>query len=72
MAEELSYKKLMDDAFEEAVRKAVRATIMREYGGGLDSEIKDLLRDEAEKMIRNDTEIKKAIRDSMLSWISKQ
>lgn len=67
----MSMKSIVDSAFEEAARQAILNVIARENGYGLDSEIKDSIREVARDMTKNDPEIRKLIRDQLIYWIAK-
>jgi hypothetical protein len=66
------YKDIMDRAFALAVQEAVKEVIAHHAGGGIDSEVKDAIRAEAKRMVVEDPEIQKLIRERLLYWIAKQ
>lgn len=57
-----TYKFIIDRAFNEAVSAAVQEIIARNVGSGIDSDIKQAIRDEARRLIKEDPEIRQAIR----------
>lgn len=65
-------KSIVDSALEEVARQAVRGVIADEIGSGLDTEVKDSIREMARVMTKNDPEIRKLIRDRLIYWIGKQ
>lgn len=64
-------KSLVDDAFREVARQAVRGVIADEVGSGIDSEVKSAIKEMASEMVQSDPEIKKLIRDRLIYWIAR-
>jgi|HubBroStandDraft_4_1064222.scaffolds.fasta_scaffold00019_89 hypothetical protein len=65
-------KSLIDRAFEEIARQAVRDVIAREAGSAIDSDVKDAIKLMASNMVKEDVEIRKMIKDRIVYWIGKQ
>ena len=68
----MTVKSIVDSAFEEVARQAVRGVIADEIGRGVDTEVKDAIREMAREMVENDPEIRKLIRERLIYWIGKQ
>ena len=64
-------RSLVDDAFREVARRAIREVIADEVGRGIDSEIKDAIKSLAAKMVHEDMELRSMIRDRLIYWIGK-
>lgn len=65
-------RSLVDRAFEEMARQAIRDVIEKNVGSGLDSEVKTAIREYAAKLVKSDPEIQQMIRERMIYWIGKQ
>lgn len=63
-------RSIVDSAFEEVARQAVRKVIADNVGYGLDSEVKDAIKAMAHEMVKNDPEIKELIRKRLIHWIA--
>lgn len=61
---------IVDSAFQEVARQAVRDAIADHVGSGVDSEVKEAIRAEAMRLTKEDAEVRKAIRDRLLYWIA--
>ena len=62
---------IVDSAFQEVARAAVREAVADHAGSAIDSEVKDAIKAEAMRLTKEDAEVRKAIRDRMLYWIAK-
>lgn len=66
-----AFKFIVDTALSEAIRATVRSIIESHTGAGIDSDIKIMLREAAEKLVKTE-EIKTLIREQLIYWIKKQ
>lgn len=65
-------KTLIDRAFEEVARQAVRDVIAQEAGSAIDSDVKDAIKLMARNMVTDDPDLRKMIKDRIIYWIGKQ
>ena len=72
MKNKSGFEHLMDRAFNEAVRMTVQDMIEDHPGSGIDSEVKQAIRKEADRLVKDDPAIKQAIKEKLLYWISEQ
>lgn len=63
---------IVESAFAEVARQAVRGVIADEVGSGIDTEVKEAIMEMAREMVRDDPEIKKLIRERLVYWIGRQ
>lgn len=64
-------KSIVDSAFEEVARQAVRGVIAQEVGSAVESEAKTAILEMARDMTKNDPEIRQMIRDRLVYWIAR-
>lgn len=64
-------RSIVDSAFEEVARQAVRGVIAEEVGSGIQDEVKTAILEMARDMTKNDPKIQKLIRDALIYWISR-
>ena len=63
---------IVENVFKGMAYEAIKSVIGDERGRGIETEIKEEIKAEAKRLIKEDEEIKKRIRDALLFWISKQ
>lgn len=63
-------RSIVDDAFEAVAREAVRKVIADHVGYGIDSEVKNAIKEMARDLVKNDEEVRTKIRDRLLYWIA--
>lgn len=68
----LDYRDIALHAWGETLRKTVESVIADHAGHGLDTEIQQVIKSEARKMVETDPELRQMILDAMKSWISTQ
>lgn len=66
------YKDIITGAWAESIRRTVKKVIAEHAGHGLDTEIQQVIKEQALKMIESDAELQGMIRDALKSWISTQ
>lgn len=66
------YERLMADAFDEAIRRATREVIAEHVGSAIETDIKAAIKDEANRMLREDKELRDSIRERLIYWIAQQ
>lgn len=65
-------KSIVADTWTDALRLVVRKTIAEHAGYGLDTEIQQIIKEQARKMIESSPELQEMIFEAMKSWISTQ
>ena len=65
-------EKVVQEAFDEIVKKAAMNIIETKLGWGIDTEVKQALRERAVDMLNNDEEIKSLLKERLIHWITKQ
>lgn len=68
---QLNMGRLVDEAFREVIKHAVTSVIAQHVGSGIDSEGKTAIRAEANRLCREDPEVRQMIRDALIDWIRK-
>ncbi len=63
-------KSLVDAAFEQVAREAVKRVIAQHVGSGIDTDVKNAIREMAAEIARTD-EVREKIRERMLYWIER-
>lgn len=63
---------LVKSALDDVARQALRGVIQSHAGYGIDNEIKDMIKEEARRLLKEDQEIKNAVREALVYWIAKQ
>ena len=69
---EINIEKLTEEAFDNIVKKAAMEVIQEKIGCGINSPTKEAIFAEAERLLREDTDVKKAHKDRILHWIGEQ
>ena len=69
---EINIEKLTEEAFDNIVKKAAMEVIQEKIGSGINSPTKEAIFAEAERLLREDTDVKKALKDRILHWIGEQ
>ncbi len=69
---EVNIEKVVQDAFDEIVKKAAKEVIVTQLGCGIDTEVKQVLRQKAMELLNNDEEIKELLKERLIHWITKQ
>ena len=65
-------EKVVQEAFDEIVKKAALNIIETKLGYGIDTEVKQALRQKAMELLNSDEEIKELLKERLIHWISEQ
>jgi uncharacterized UPF0146 family protein len=65
-------EKVVQDAFDNIVKEAAKNVIVTQLGCGIDTEVKQVLRQKAMDMLNTDEEIKKLLKERLIHWITNQ
>lgn len=65
-------KNLIEQVIEQVIRRAADGVITERYGSAVQSEVKDAIKQEASRLVREDAEIKEMIRNNLIHWIKQQ
>lgn len=65
-------KSLVDSALEDIALKAIKSVIVRESGWGIETEIKELIKEKARKILEESPELQAMIRERIIFWVKQQ
>ncbi len=69
---EIDIEQLTKEAFNKLIRDAAKEVIATKLGCGIQSEMKMAIESEAARLLKEDDEIKKLLKDRIKHWITKQ
>lgn len=69
---EIDIEQLTKEAFNRVIQEAAMKVIVEKLGYGIDSPVKETIVAEAERLIREDIEIKALLKERIKYWLSKQ
>ena len=69
---EVNIERVVQEAFDEIVKKAALNIIETKLGCGIDTEVKQALRQKAMELLSNDGEIKELLKERLIHWITQQ
>jgi hypothetical protein len=68
----IDIERLTKEAFDNIIKEAAKDVIVAQLGHGIETEVKLVLKDRAEELLRGDEEINLLLKDRLRHWITQQ
>jgi len=69
---EINIEQITKDAFDKIIKDAAKQVIVQQLGCGIETEVKIVLKQRAEEILRNDPEINELLKERLKHWIEEQ
>jgi len=69
---EINIEQLTKDAFDKIIKDAAKQVIVHKLGCGIETEVKIVLKQRAEELLKNDPEINELLKERLKHWIEEQ